>query len=62
MKKFLLSLFFIFFSTAINAAIINEVLIKNNNRISKETIITYGKIQIGKNYNDQDLNNILKNL
>ena len=62
MKKFLLSLCFIFFSTAINAAIINEVLIKNNNRISKETIITYGKIQIGKNYNDQDINNILKNL
>lgn len=62
MKKLLISLCIIFFNSSINAAIINKVLINNNDRISKETIITYGQIEIGKNYNDEDLNKILKNL
>ena len=62
MKKLLISLFFIIFNTSINAEVVNKVLINNNNRISEETIITYGKIEIGKNYNNEDLNKILKNL
>ena len=62
MKKLLISLFFIIFNTSINAEVVNKVLINNNNRISEETIITYGKIEIGKNYNNDDLNKILKNL
>ena len=62
MKKLLISLCFIIFSTSINAAIVNKVLIKNNNRISDETIITYGQIEIGKNYNNEDINEVLKNL
>ena len=62
MKKLLISIYFIIFSTSINAAIINNVLIKNNDRISEETIITYGKIEIGKDYDNEDLNRIIKNL
>ena len=62
MKKLLFLLWFVFFSTSINAAVIKNILIKNNNRISEETIITYGQIEIGKNYNDEDINKILKNL
>ena len=62
MKKLLISLCFIIFSTSINAAVVKKVLVNNNNRISKETIITYGQIEIGKNYNDEDVNKILKNL
>ena len=62
MKKLLISLCFIIFSTSINAAIVNKVLIKNNNRISDETIITYGQIEIGKNYSNEDINEVLKNL
>lgn len=62
MKKFLTSLFFIIYTTTINAAVVNKILINNNDRISDETIITYGQIEIGKNYNDEDLNKILKNL
>ena len=62
MKKILISLCFILFSTSINAEIVKKVLINNNDRISDETIITYGQIEIGKNYNDNDINKILKNL
>lgn len=62
MKKLIILLFFIIFSTSINAEIVNKVLINNNDRISDETIITYGQIEIGKDYNDNDINEILKNL
>ena len=62
MKKLLILLCFIIFSTSINAAIVKKVLVNNNDRISTETIITYGQIEIGKNYNNEDLNIILKNL
>ena len=62
MKKLLIFLCFIFFSTSINAEVINKILIKNNNRITNQSIITYGKIEIGKEYNNSNLNEILKNL
>ena len=62
MKKLLISLFFLLFSITSNATVINKVLINNNDRISDETIITYGQIEIGKNYNDNEINKILKNL
>ena len=53
---------FYYFYHSINAEIVNKVLVNNNDRISDETIITYGEIEIGKNYNENDLNEILKNL
>tara|TARA_Y100000992_G_scaffold137704_1_gene91181 strand:+ start:927 stop:3167 length:2241 start_codon:yes stop_codon:yes gene_type:complete len=64
MKKFLVPLILIFLNicTQSNAVIINQLEIKNNNRISKETISTYGKITLGKDYNQDDLNSIIKNL
>ena len=45
-----------------NAVIINELEIRNNERISKETISTYGKIILNKDYSQSDLNLIIKNL
>ena len=42
--------------------IINNVEIKNNNRITKETIITFGGIELGKDYSQDQLNQILLNL
>ena len=44
------------------ADIINDVQVKNNNRITKETIITFGGIELGKDYSQEQLNNILQNL
>ena len=53
--------FSIFFNEA-NAVIIKQVEIENNKRISKETIITYGEIKLNKDYDDNEINQILKNL
>ena len=50
------------FFSQLNAEIINDIIVNNNDRISLGTIKTYGNIELGKNYSDVDLNNILKNL
>ena len=42
--------------------IINNVEVKNNNRVTKETIITFGNIKFGKDYNQEDLNKVLLDL
>ena len=44
------------------AEVINEVKIKNNLRISKESILSFGKIKLGSDYNENDLNQILIDL
>ncbi|MDA7831242.1 outer membrane protein assembly factor BamA [Candidatus Pelagibacter sp.] len=64
MKKFIFILMIIVpnFFSQLNAEIINDIVINNNDRISIGTIKTYGKIEFGKNYSEDDLNNILKNL
>ena len=50
------------FFSQLNAEIINDIIVNNNDRISLGTIKTYGNIELGKNYSEDDLNNILKNL
>ena len=62
MKIFYLSLVLLFLTINSNAEIINNIEVKNNNRISKETIITYGNIVIGNDYSQKDLNDIIKKL
>ena len=42
--------------------VINNIEVKNNNRITKETIITFGGIELGKDYSQEQLNNILLDL
>ena len=62
MKTLFLSCVLLFFAFKANSVIIKKVEVKNNNRISKETIITYGNIIIGKDYNQDDLNDVIKKL
>ena len=54
MFKFLTTLlFFIFLSISIGKTeILKEIKIDGNQRISKETIIVLGKIEINTNYNN----------
>ena len=60
MKYFLFILIFIKFAfTFVFAEVINSVQVKNNNRITNETIVTFGNIQLGKDYSEEQLNNIL---
>ncbi len=62
--KHLFLILLIFKFTIINAFadVINEVQVKNNNRITKETIITFGGIKLGKDYSEEELNKILLDL
>ncbi len=63
MKKLLfIFLLFCSFIGKTNAVIIDEIKVENNNRISKSTIITYGKIELNKDYSQDQLNQIIKNL
>ena len=62
--KYVLIIFFIFKFAFVSsyADIINKIQVKNNNRISKETIITFGGIELGKDYSQEQLNDILFDL
>jgi len=61
MLKIYLILFCSFFLN-LSAEVIQKLEIKGNNRISDETIKVYGEITIDKNYSNNDVNEILKNL
>ena len=60
----LASYIFLFFimTLQLKAEVIKDVKIINNERISKETILIFADIKIGKNYDQNDLNNILKEI
>ena len=49
-------------STNVFAEDILNVDVVGNKRLSKETIVVLGKIEMNKDYSDNDLNIILKNL
>tara|TARA_B100001564_G_C20649839_1_gene676292 strand:+ start:75 stop:2303 length:2229 start_codon:yes stop_codon:yes gene_type:complete len=44
------------------ADIINSIEVQNNNRVTKETIIAFGGIELGKDYNQEQLNKVLLDL
>ena len=52
----------IFVSTFSFAEIVKEIKVEGNKRISKATINVIGKIKLNEDYNNDNLNNILKNL
>ena len=64
MKKisFIIFIFFVSIYSHVNGEIIDDIVVKNNNRISKQTIITYGKIELNKDYSLNDINNVFRNL
>ena len=59
-RIFLLLLLFIFNSA--NAEVIKNIKIENNDRVSKESIIAFGNIKLGSDYNDNQINKILNDL
>ena len=66
MKKSIFKLFvylsFLFFSNSLLADVLKKIEITGNKRISNETIKVYGDIQINKDYQENDINNIIKKL
>ena len=63
MKKIsvLISIFFLCLSTT-KAEIVKQITIEGNKRISDETVKIYGEIENNKNYTDEDIDIVLKNL
>tara|TARA_B100000963_G_scaffold71464_1_gene59579 strand:+ start:191 stop:2431 length:2241 start_codon:yes stop_codon:yes gene_type:complete len=59
--RFLLILFF-FHNSLAYAEVINDVKIENNKRVSKESIIAFGKIKLGSDYDEKSINEILIDL
>ena len=63
MYKFLIILFLsCFYQSFLQAEIINKIEISGNKRVSNETIIAYGDIDINRDYSEEDLNKVLTNL
>ena len=60
-KIFFITIVFFNF-TLLRAEIIKNIEVLGNQRVSDETIKVYGEIEVNKNYNESDLNNILQNL
>tara|TARA_B000000441_G_C21698600_1_gene324382 strand:- start:725 stop:1003 length:279 start_codon:yes stop_codon:yes gene_type:complete len=53
----------LFFSiSSLNSEIIKKIDISGNKRISNETVIIIGKISEGKSYDENSLNEVVKNL
>ncbi len=50
------------FTVHLKAEVITDIEVKNNNRISKQTIITYGQIELNKDYDLNAINQVFKNL
>ena len=60
----ILSIFIIFFllSLPLKAEVAKDVIINGNDRISNETVKVYGGIKLNKDYSENEINDILKNL
>ena len=58
----LIILLFKFAFSNVFADVINNIEVKNNNRITKESIITFSGIKFGNDYSQEQLNQILLDL
>ena len=56
-----LTIFFVTVAKS-SAEVVNDIKILNNERISKETVLVFSKIELGKDYSENDLNLILNDL
>ena len=62
-KNFFLAQFFLLLLLkSVSAAKVEEINISGNERISKDTIIIFGEIDIKDDFNKDKINEILKNL
>ena len=63
MKKILIVLLlFNFMLFSAKSEIINDIKLKNNKRVSKESVLAFGNIKLGKDYTENEINQILGDL
>jgi len=60
--KFFFIISFFFISNSVFAEVLKKIEVFGNKRISQETIKVYGDIQINKDYQENDINNVIKKL
>ena len=58
----LIILFFTFYNVNSYSEVVNKVEVQGNNRISSETIIIFGDVVVGNNYEETDISLLIKNL
>ena len=61
-KLFIIFLLLTFHSAFLNAEIIKKVQINGNKRVSDQTVMIYGEIELNKDYSEKDVNRVLNNL
>ena len=61
-KTFFIIFFVFLFTFKSNSEIITDIKVVNNDRISKETILIFSDIEIGKDYTANDLDKIIQDL
>ena len=61
-KLYFLILILIIFSFNLRSEVVNKIEINSNKRISDETVILYGKINIKEDLNEKKINDIINNL
>ena len=59
---FVFNLFFLSFSFKSTAEVVKKIEVTGNDRVSKETIVVFGDIIIGKDYEISDVNTLIKKL
>ena len=62
LKTFFIIFFVFLFTYKSNSEIVTGIKVVNNDRISKETILIFSDIEIGKDYSVNDLNKIIQDL
>ncbi len=63
MRKILLTLLLLnFISFSAKSEIINDIKLENNKRVSKESVLAFGNIKLGKDYSENEINQILGDL
>ena len=60
--SFLFIIFYLVFGSQANAEVVNKIESKGNSRVSLETIVIFGDIVLGKDYDSQDINLLIKKL
>ena len=62
MIKYIYIAFLFFYLSIANSEVVKRIEISGNDRVGDETIKVYGEIELNKNYSNNDVNKILKNL
>ena len=62
MRILFLIIFLTFQMSLAKAEVVKKIIIENNDRVSKETIITFSNVNLNDNISQDDLNDVLKRL